>query len=666
MFRHNIGKQLNRVHKIVAALVWRIQLRFSLVLFLVVVFVPAVPAVPAAEQAGASNSTKSISVQPLERVIVVESGRKKPLATYARNKLMQYAGKTRIERLSASQWLARLLFNAESVEQLPVFMINDPQVALSCGIEPRAKRRYCYAELYPVRDKLYELAQKAYATPAKERSPFEREILRTQKNLNDYTSLASIFSFYQPYDGFVIKDSALTGALGLAGRSDPPSYADLLGVSHLLSGPMRRIQAGGIENLSASDSALLDLVRRMYHFGSSIGNPIPHCIPYRNNGQEQWLSPWGLVDVLRGAALQDTSLIALRAVKDAFVKGDQEAFNAAVGTFNESVVQKAGSTISIPHPTIELLYNRINPFPLSKILFGIAAIAALIIVFSRGKLVYGAGILLTVAGFVITTIGIVLRMIIMGRPPVTNLYETFVFVAWAAVVIGLVLEWLGQRPIGILVSSLTGFLFLHIAGRYALDGDTMGMLAAVLDSSFWLATHIVTISLGYAGCVGAGVMGHVYCIQCMMKNADPGRLQALDRSVYGVLCFGLLFTVIGTVFGGMWADQAWGRFWGWDPKENGALLIILWCLVVLHSRRSGMIRGIGTALGAILSTLLVMFAWIGVNLLGVGLHSYGFTSAGARALVIYTTLEALFIALFIIVTVTRNRSLKRGLSSTVH
>jgi ABC-type transport system involved in cytochrome c biogenesis permease subunit len=219
-----------------------------------------------------------------------------------------------------------------------------------------------------------------------------------------------------------------------------------------------------------------------------------------------------------------------------------------------------------------------------------------------------------------------------------------VFVSWLTIIIGAVLERLRLRPIGLLTASVTGFLFLHIAGKYAGDGDTMGTLLAVLDSSFWLTTHIVTISLGYAGCVAAGVVGHVYIIQSMVKRTTAARKEALDRAVYGILSFGLLFTVVGTVFGGMWADQAWGRFWGWDPKENGALLIILWCLTVMHARSSGIIKGIGTAAGAIIATILVMCAWIGVNLLGVGLHSYGFTTAGVSSLLTVIIAETAFLS----------------------
>ncbi|HEX3019839.1 MAG TPA: cytochrome c biogenesis protein CcsA [Chitinispirillaceae bacterium] len=231
----------------------------------------------------------------------------------------------------------------------------------------------------------------------------------------------------------------------------------------------------------------------------------------------------------------------------------------------------------------------------------------------------------------------------MSHPPVTNLYETFVFTAWAAVIIGIVLEWIKLGSVGTITAAVTGFLFLHIAGKYARDGDTMGMLIAVLNSSFWLTTHIVTISLGYAGYIGAGLVGHIYLVYKMVKADDTVQLQKLSKAVNGIFYFGLLFTVIGTMFGGMWADQAWGRFWGWDPKENGALLLILWGLIVLHSKSGGLIKDTGASFGAVIGTVLVMSAWIGVNLLGVGLHSYGFTASGALTLFAYICAEAVFL-----------------------
>jgi ABC-type transport system involved in cytochrome c biogenesis permease subunit len=185
---------------------------------------------------------------------------------------------------------------------------------------------------------------------------------------------------------------------------------------------------------------------------------------------------------------------------------------------------------------------------------------------------------------------------------------------------------------------------LMIAGKYALEGDTMGMLVAVLDSNFWLAAHVITIILGYAGIVLSGFIGHVYIIQKISQPHKKEMLKNTYQAVYSIQAFGIIFTFLGTVLGGIWADQSWGRFWGWDPKENGALLILLWSAILFHARKTNWIRETGMAFGTILGVIAVSLAWFGVNLLGVGLHSYGFTSGIARSLFLFIAFEVLFMA----------------------
>jgi cytochrome c biogenesis factor len=108
------------------------------------------------------------------------------------------------------------------------------------------------------------------------------------------------------------------------------------------------------------------------------------------------------------------------------------------------------------------------------------------------------------------------------------------------------------------------------------------------------------------------------------RQLTPDLGKTLNRMVYGVVCFATLFSFVGTILGGIWADQSWGRFWGWDPKENGALLIVLWNAVILHARWGGMIRQRGLMAMAVFGNIITSFSWFGVNMLGIGLHSYGF------------------------------------------
>jgi ABC-type transport system involved in cytochrome c biogenesis permease subunit len=171
-------------------------------------------------------------------------------------------------------------------------------------------------------------------------------------------------------------------------------------------------------------------------------------------------------------------------------------------------------------------------------------------------------------------------MALEGRPPVTNLYSSAVFIGWGTVVIGMIIERVWKNGLGLLVSSFIGLITLIIAHNLSLGGDTMEMLQAVLDTNIWLATHVVVITLGYSAMFLAGLFGIVYLFlgvftQKLTEKVAGGSTalhKAIAKIVFGIVCFATLFSFVGTVLGGIWADQSWGRFWGWDPKENGALL----------------------------------------------------------------------------------------------
>jgi ABC-type transport system involved in cytochrome c biogenesis permease subunit len=252
-------------------------------------------------------------------------------------------------------------------------------------------------------------------------------------------------------------------------------------------------------------------------------------------------------------------------------------------------------------------------------------------------------ILLTLA---LHSFALLARIYISGRPPVTNLYSSAVFIGWGCVVLGALLERVFRIGIGNIICSIAGFATLLIAHFLAGDGDTFAVLQAVLDTQFWLATHVVTITLGYTTTFVAGLLGIVYIIRGVLTpslSADTGR--QLTRMIYGTTCFAILFSFVGTVLGGLWADDSWGRFWGWDPKENGALIIVLWNALVLHARWGGMVRQRGLALLAVAGNIAVAWSWFGVNELGVGLHSYGFTEGVLQALGLFVVSQLAIIGL---------------------
>lgn len=602
-------------------------------------------AVTAALPAG-TTPVKGLSVKSAASVIVLENGRKKPLDTYSRNKLVQFSGKRRLDGKPALVWMTRLLFDPAKGDFDNVFLINNPEVAHTLGIPPQKKRRYTYAALSGAAERIQRYYSAAEKKKPEARSTFDREIARIYTNLYEYRTLASTFSFLEENRDFHIPLSDSVAGLPhlFTSTEKAPSFFDMLGQRSFLSRQMTRIRNTSADSLTPADRAIVSITNTMFQINGALTNTPPHCLPVITE-KEIWYSPWGYIGTFRSAALGSPALLALVKMRNAYRGGNQQSFDAATESFI-SAARSAARPTALPDPSLELFYNRLSPFFFARILLGLSAILAFMALFFTRKFISIAALTGISAAWLLCTVGLVLRMLIMHRPPVATLYETFIFVGWTTIIIGFILEFMRIRTIGILTASLAGFIFLHVAGRYAADGDTMGMLAAVLDSGFWLTTHIITIALGYAGCLGAGFIGHIYLVQRILFPGRKELLSGTGRAVYGVFAFGMLFTVIGTVTGGMWADQAWGRFWGWDPKENGALLIILWSMIVFHFRLTGKIKEIGFAIGSLGAAVLVMFTWIGVNLLGTGLHSYGFTSSGARMLIGYTGFEVAFLIAF--------------------
>jgi len=222
-------------------------------------------------------------------------------------------------------------------------------------------------------------------------------------------------------------------------------------------------------------------------------------------------------------------------------------------------------------------------------------------------------------GFIIHIGALLARSLILSRPPTGTLYETLLFGAAIVMLVGLCIR---KNQLFLVTCALSAAALLFVS-RGFIQGDSLNVLVAVLNTNFWLSTHVTCIIIGYAFCVMAAMVGHVY----LYTNAIR-----IEKLMVPLALGALLFTSVGTLLGGIWADQSWGRFWGWDPKENGALLIVLWLIWILHGHISGDFqkRGFACALG--LTNIMVALTWFGVNLLGVGLHSYGFISGIALGL----------------------------------
>jgi ABC-type transport system involved in cytochrome c biogenesis permease subunit len=233
--------------------------------------------------------------------------------------------------------------------------------------------------------------------------------------------------------------------------------------------------------------------------------------------------------------------------------------------------------------------------------------------------------LITTTGFALHGASLLTRMYIQGAPPVTNLYSSAVFIGWASVLFGLLIELKQRTGIGIAVSAIIGTGGLLIAHNLMDFQNSLGIIQASLNSNFWLTAHVITISLGYSAAFVSGVSA---CIQLLSGSQS-------EKTIYGITCFALLFTLSGTLLGGIWADHAWGRFWGWDPKENGALIMILWFSLMLQCKSTRLVHTKGFLYLAVIGNIITSWCWFGTNLLGVGLHAYGFTQKGLLSLLLF-------------------------------
>jgi ABC-type transport system involved in cytochrome c biogenesis permease subunit len=533
---------------------------------------------------------------------ILADGRVKPLDTVARNSLVIIRGKQSIlmengEAISAIRWLADVLFSPRQASKYPAFVINNPEVLGLFGWQQTNHKYFTYAELTPFLDKIDQQGQKAGDIESSQRSPFQTGIFNLRNSLILYQHLENSL---EPDD-----TSDFAGELN--------AYAAAL--------PGIRAAIGASEKGGQADMQKLEMAKR-YQTQAEMSSLL--AVPPAQAGGDWLATGASLVNSISSGEINPI-VKAYALIGDAYRAGSPGLFNQQVndlGTWMAKNQPRASGRCDF-----EFLFNRLAPFYQSMSLYVLAflLVACSWLGNDWSRSLNRSAFHVLLLALAVHTFGLVSRMYIQERPPVTNLYSSAVFIGWGTVIISLVLERIYRDGVGSACASAIGFITLIIAHHLAGSGDTLEMLQAVLDTNIWLATHVVVVTTGYSAMFLAGMLAIIYVVRGVFtRSLTKESAQALTRMTYGVICFATLFSFVGTVLGGIWADQSWGRFWGWDPKENGALLIVLWCALILHLRWGGYIRQRGIMMMAIFGNVITSFSWFGVNMLGVGLHSYGF------------------------------------------
>ena len=580
---------------------------------------------------------KDFAYAEFGRLPLTANGRIVPVDSLARNSLLEIREKQTLNTepwkawnekpkiVTATEWLANVMMNPAVADEWPVFRVDNPDLISLLKLPDKGAanktdgKHYSWNQIQPSLETFDKENKRVQTVEPANRTAYENAIAKMQQRLMRYAQLKNAV---QPADA-----------------QDWP--AELAAYEQLIPAGAAAAQAqqAGRPYDKTNFNAFVGFIER-YQFMASLEPPL--ILP--PNGASEWRRMGdALLEAPRGKPV-DEAIHDYAKMAGALVANQPEEFNAALKDYNSSLVLAQSKAIA--KARAEVFFNQMEPFYNAMVIYVLAGLLAIFSWFNLSETLRRAAVWLVWLAFAIHTTGLVYRMVLEGRPPVTNLYSSAIFIGWGACLLGLILEKFYKNGIGVVVSAGIGFITLIIAHHLALEGDTMEMMRAVLDTNFWLATHVVAVTVGYASTYVAGFLALIYVLRGVFtKTLDEATGKALARMIYGIVCFATLFSFVGTVLGGIWADQSWGRFWGWDPKENGALIIVLWNALILHLRWGGMIRERGLVNCAIFGNIVTAWSWFGVNMLGIGLHSYGFTDAAFKWLVLFVVSQLAFIGL---------------------
>jgi ABC-type transport system involved in cytochrome c biogenesis permease subunit len=565
------------------------------------------------------------------RVPVLTGGRIKPLDTVARTSILSIRGSQYIatpdgKSITPDAWLADVLFNPAKADTYKIFLIENHEVVdlLKLNLEDGdGKKRFSYEQL---RAQLPELDRQARMVESVEqplRTPFQKQVLSVQERVILYLQLKNSVQ---------VPDS-------------PDFLSELVQFDKALPAGIAAIRAKQANQPHSEDAvkAMKEMADR-FSFIEQIGNLRIVPPDAGDTNANNWRTAGSALIESFGTGRVNPTVLGYAALGHAWRKGDVKQFNEIVGVLHDQLAKRYPEAMK--KSDVESRFNAAAPFYSSMTLYVIAFLLAVFSWLKWPDVLGRSAFWLLALAFVATTAGILTRMWLESRPPVTNLYSSALFIGWATVLLCLILEKIFKNAVGSTAGGLVGFATLLIAHHLSLSGDTLEMMRAVLDSNFWLATHVVTVTVGYSATYLAGFLAIIYIFRGVFtKSLDKGTADALYRMVYGIVCFATLFSLVGTVLGGIWADQSWGRFWGWDPKENGALIIVIWNAIILHARWGGLVKARGMMAMAVFGNIVTSWSWFGTNMLGVGLHSYGFMEAAFYWLIGFVASQLLIIAI---------------------
>lgn len=587
------------------------------------------------------------------KIPIQHQGRIKPLDSFATAQLRLFSGRSNVKGMSSIEWLAETIFATKDSFQLPIFKISNPAITDILEITPNEDNLYSFYTLLSALRNKRQLIAELNEVKKEELTRTQQEILHLSAKSVLYFEISRSFSLFNNL--FIVKNPEAAQFL----RLEPNLAYNYLAIIKLSQKINERVQQINIkEQIKISDEEieLLAVADLMNNIAKDQNTDIMRVIPPQwKDDEDRWSSPWETISNGKGAP----AVAALFDAWEDLARGykDTEKWNTISAQLqNESI---ANGKVAAWRIELEFIYNKYKLFFISFLFYLVAAIISMLAFFSNrnsteksktNKQLMKIALIVISAGLTMHIGGIIIRMLILMRPPVATFYESIIFVAAAIIIIGVILELGKKNGIGIIIACISGIILHSIGFSHLTEGDSLQMLTAVLNTNYWLATHVVIITLGYGACLVTSILAHIFLslrilqTKRIIQKITPSLIESLQGNILILSLISLFLICAGTILGGIWADQSWGRFWGWDPKENGALLIILWLLLMLHGRLTSFINNDSFALGMVGLNIVVVLSWFGVNLLNIGLHTYGFIENVAIGMGVFIGVELLYIS----------------------
>lgn len=574
--------------------------------------------------------TPVMNMADFRMIPILHEGRLKPIESFSRIELHKFSGSADLADINANDWLAELLFDPARAAERPVFEVRQRDVRTLLGLPETSGHLYTFSVLSAAMAPQAERLQTLLQMPPAQLESRQKALVDLHQDISTYMQIMRAFSLILPLNinppEILLNDSEKEA---LAGQT--PDFLTLRKLEERATRRLKEIIKKKGEDPSAYNEEEKSIATFAWQLGlfadSSRDNHIFRVMPVIGNDEER-LSPWAVLQEGQGSPASAALLQDWKKLGIAWLAQDSATWQDTARLLREKL-----STSDTGHFNAETIYHATQPFQITLLLYALAALCLTLFHYTDKTLWYRLAALSLTGGVLLHIAGIILRVYILARPPVGTLYESLLFVSLICSLTGTVLFVKRKESLSGLSAALSSFLILMTSLYFgAQGGDSLSMLTAVLNTNFWLATHVLVVTAGYGLAILSAMIAHAW----LWADKDRSGLFIL---MHRMTLAALLFTSVGTILGGIWADQSWGRFWGWDPKENGALLIVLWIVWLLHGRMAGALPQAAYAVGVAGLNVVVALAWFGVNLLSVGLHSYGFVSGIAAGLGTFCLIE---------------------------